>query len=672
MFQVLLFLLLMVCVIHAVSSFRNGWNGPNFIRKTRRINLNEYLVPPPLPKFQSGSRTARLAAPRPTEAPGYFTRLMGWLNPFNFGSSAQPYSPSSRQETPYPPSPIFIQSAPSSPASPTKISGSPLQVYERPPVPSASNNYQSYLPPAGGKNCNPCNKDPWIPMLHGQSPYSERDDAPLAPPVLPELPHLNNDYLPPPNNNKVPYDAHHAASQEVRTSDFSYTPTLFDVGQNRGPPLIPLPNPHLYPGAMPPLFKAKDFNHLIPTNSDKNLKHIGTSFPNGPLPPTVGSSYNNGQSTYPDISSHSDPGSIYHGLKYNNPDKDNKELEHFGVQNHEVHDDLSSSGSQISHGHTNFVTPGKLFENTATFQGTLNSLNQQGSFNKPSSAGVSNKEGFYVTTTSSLALDDFDTSSQVNQNPPSYGISNLGQTSSNFDNRYSDLSSSGSFAKNFHASSQTSDKQSSANIGNPIHFEESPLLDLTHKSESRTNSSSISPILNVFLDFEESAETAATITTPGIEIFKTLQDFVVTERSHFSTNPFQTITSVKSTEKLKINNNTTQDSNKIFHDSKKSLFKDVTYIPSSGQSELSWLSVSSTTSKSTERESSLTTLVNSYDDIEEATSNQNIYINTKDTNKTSDRLQGTKRSKQVIQSFIEWKDISFEIILMIVVIRHYD
>ncbi|XP_077281509.1 uncharacterized protein LOC143908086 isoform X2 [Temnothorax americanus] len=218
------FLLLVICTINAFS-IHNGRGGPNNVRRVRKIS--EYLVPPsPPPRSHPSHRIPRLANDRSNE-PGYFRRFLQMLNPFDIFSNSPPPLPS----------PLPLESAPL----PAATYNSPsVSIYETPP-PSSINGNSEYPASTNTKNCNPCNKEPWMPLKQGKPAHLT--DA------------SNGGY--PPRNPEAPYDVHFAASQEIRTPDFSYAPSL--PGQVTAF-ISPLPNAHLYPGVMPPLFKPEDFN----------------------------------------------------------------------------------------------------------------------------------------------------------------------------------------------------------------------------------------------------------------------------------------------------------------------------------------------------------------------------------------------------------------------------
>lgn len=77
----------------------NAYRGPGASRHPRVHGNSGSLSPPPElpgpgPSSSSSFRHGKILNPPATESPGYFSRLMGWLNPFGGGSSQQrPPSP---------------------------------------------------------------------------------------------------------------------------------------------------------------------------------------------------------------------------------------------------------------------------------------------------------------------------------------------------------------------------------------------------------------------------------------------------------------------------------------------------------------------------------------------------------------------------------------------------
>jgi len=538
------------------------------------------------------------------------------MNPFGSPSESippPPIPPPPQHETPpYPSSSHFIQSS-SPPLRPpsTIYGGLSHTTYEIPPPLSFHDN--SGHPSAKGKNCNPCNKVPWIPINTG---FSHSGD--VTAPQLSELP--IGDY-PPPRNGEASYDAHYAASQGSVASSFSSVSPSFS-GQD-GSFVGPSSNPHLYAGALPPLYNAGDFNYPVQTGRDGSTDYLAQ--PSGSANNALtgnGSNFNGGQSTYPFPSNPSSPGGVYQELGYNNAGTSNGGFSHFPA-----HNDLSSSGTQMAQ---------QGYENTAIHQNSPDSANHQTSFGSSvilnqQLSGAPNNGVFYDVTGPNAPLDNFlDNSSQIDQNPPnSYGIS--GFERNNYEHRYNDLS----IAKDSHASSSAPDG-SSAKIENSIHYQQSLLLDFTHKGESRTDSSPI-PTSNVIAHFESVGTTLA----PGN--FGTRQGDTSTE-SYFSANHAPTITPPRES---KIDIDVKQN---IGSDSKTLRSQDVSYIPPSGQAGFLWSDVPSTTSHDTETNLFWNPTAKSYDDVEaEEVSNQNV----DSKNTTFANEEGAKRNKKVTQLFLE-------------------
>lgn len=571
--------------------------------------MSEYLVPPPPPpRFQPPGRVARLVTPSPTEAPGYFRQFINWLNPF--GSSPQTLSPPPPPhiETPYSPSPKFM-----TPSAPAEIYGGPS--------PTSSLNYARHISENKGRNCNSCNKVPWIPIPHDEFSHSEPASfAPPPPPPSQLTPSLNGEY-PPPRNHEISYDAYHAASQEVRVPDFSFAPPLL-AGQD-GALISPLPNPHLYPGAIPPLYKSQDFNYPVQAVPSSNSEYLDApissssgfedilSAGNDSFSSHTELKFNNGAPVYPHPSNsdrevaHQE----YTNLIASNPTASNGGFEHLNAQNYGTHGDLSPSDTQISHDHSNLLLDKQRLENTAT-QSLLDSISYQTSF-----SGVS-----------------------IDQNPSSsYGISGLDQIPGNLEHQYDDLSSSANVAEDSRAPLRVTDG-SSAKSEDSIHFEESLLLDFTNKS--RTDSSPIPPTSNTLAD---STNTAGKTLAHDNEAFGTRHD--ITTESYFPADRFQTNKFVTPSEESRINDGTAQRSNEGLHDDKILRGQDVSYIPPTGQVGYLWPKDLSTTSRNTDsRKHSLKSISNTFDDAEEMLNENNV----KDANKTSTKQLNEKSNKQVI------------------------
>lgn len=543
---------------------------------------------------------------------------MGWLNPFGSSSQTLLPPPPSHVETPYSPSPKFIP--PSVPA--VTYGGLSPTTYDKPPPPASSFNHPEHISKDKVKNCNSCNKVPWIPIPQDEFSHSGAASFAPPPPPLQLTPSLNGEY-PPSRNNEISYDAYHAASQEVRVPDFSYAPPLL-AGQDGA--FSSLPNPHLYSGAIPPLYRAQDFNYPVQAVPNSNSEYLDApassssgfedvlSTGNGSFPGIAEFKFNNGASDYPHPTN-SDQGVIhqeYTNSVASNPSASNGRLEHF--KNYGTHGDLSPSDTQISHGHLDLILDKQRLENTVT-QNSLDSISYQTSF-----SGVS-----------------------IDQNPSSsYRISGLDQIPSNLEHQYDDLSSSANVAEDSRAPLRVTDG-SSAKTEDSIHFEESLLLDFTDKS--RTDSSSIPPTSNTLTD-STNTDTAGKTLTHDDEVFGTRHDITTTE-SYFPTDRFQTIKFVTPSEESKINDSTTQGSNGGLHDNKILREQDVSYIPPSDQVEYLWPKDLPTTSRNTEnRNHSLKSVPNIFDDAKE-TLNKNINVKSKDANKTSTKQHEVK-NKQVI------------------------
>ncbi|XP_020283431.1 uncharacterized protein PB18E9.04c-like isoform X1 [Pseudomyrmex gracilis] len=600
------FLLLMICAAFAIRNHHGDLNG---IRRIRKVSLSEYLVPPPPPRFYPG-RSPRTASS--TEKPGYLSQFWDMINPFNYGTtlpSLPPPPPSTPYETIYTSSPQFNQPRPPPPAD-----------YDKPPLPPSSfNNNPGYSTPVK-TSCNSCNKVPWTPLQTNDVTHS--GDALHAPPTPQVLP-INGDYPPPingnylpPSNPEIPYDAHHAASQNVRAPDYSVVPLSTD-GQDLGS----LPDPRLYPELVPPVNKAQNF-HISYQDTDPSLgKYL--IYLNSPTSPGLTS-----------------PAVINQELGYNNPDASN---EQFSVQNYDTHSDLSSSGTHVTH--ANPVPNNQKFENIESHSSLPDSSYQQASLDNPNilqPSGISNNGRPYDVT------GFFNNSSQIDQNPPSsYGISDPDQVQNNSENQYHDLSPSGNVAKDTYVSPSIPVK--STKTEDSIHFEESPLLDFTHKGESRTKSSSISPTSNAIA---ESAETVESTLAPGEEVFGTRQ------RAVYS----QTTDSLSLQPKV----NTTNNLNRSVYNSKVMRLSNISYVPSSAETTVSQNSSISTTTTTTTTtttpppQSILSRLfswplpwpfssdVESTSDSKKDASNQRANLNSEATNKTSVNHQGVKKQVQLI------------------------
>lgn len=647
---------MLVCALGASppSSFKNG--RPDSIR--RRIGLNEYLVPPPPPKFPPG-RTARLAPP--AEQPGYFAKLMSWLNPFNYVSESPP--PPSRHEA-HSPQPRYVQPPPLPPPPPLPLisaasgygGSSPPAAYDRPPLPPIFNNHPEYHAPA--KSCNPCNKVPWVPVS-GEPSHHHHQSADLsssfAPPSLQSSP-PSAGYLPP--NNVGAHDAYHAASQEVLPF------ALPTAGQN-APLLGPLPSAQLYPGATPPLYQATDFNHPVQPTLDGLPEYLDAPPPSGNdvFPGIAESGRVEQRPIYPtnNPSAHADLGVVHQNLGYSGLGVSGSGLEH--VQNHGGQGDLSSSGSQVSHGHLDPVLGAPGLENIGTHHHHPGSSFDAVSYQTPfggsvvadhQTSGVLDNGGFHIAGPSGLA-DLLDNSSQVVPSlPSSYGISGPRPPDQNYEHRYNDLSSSGSVVTDSHAPPRTTDG-SPAKIKDPIHFEESPLLDLTHKGESRTDSSPIPPTSNALVDLNESAETSgATTLAPGL---LGTRSGVAVDSTELRYPPHGVLKTIESPGSLEKSNAIDDAANGIHRSTADPREQKVSYFQSLTHSlagyfrpDVSPTTAATTTLRSTERGSLWGSLVNVYDGVIEhqpaEQSGENVDVDPEDTTRDAGH-HSSRRNKKV-------------------------
>ncbi|XP_076235690.1 uncharacterized protein LOC143180049 [Calliopsis andreniformis] len=487
-------LLLLACSIASALKNDRGessfGNGPNFPRRNRRLTLNEYLVPPPLPRHHP-LRSGRMSNPQPTDAPGYFSKLINLFNPFGFGNShsnAPPYPdaplppppppqthlpfnvhppvppnpplhPSLEPQPPlplYPPlgqppdqhSGLINPPLPLPPGPPLNAPHSPSLPIYGPPPPTLHSAKQHLSSPNKGRACNPCNKVPWVPMQEGGFHSSNQ----YLPPPLP------NGYLPP--NNQGNYDTQHAASHEVRVPNFPNVQS----GHSGPPGLVdPLPNPTLYPGPVPPLYKPESFEQP-PQNFHTDV--VGHLEP--PVLPNV-----SGEHNHPDVT----------GDHFNAPG------------NH----DLTSSGTQVDQGHVSVVPQNhgtgfnrEPVDHGGSFGSSI--FDSQPPISGFGSSSVEN-QGFSGHN-GDVYQESFASNSghgnDLNYLPPNLSPSpSYGSSTSNnrevesLNYQYSgDLSPSSSIVKDSHATSETPLASSPSIKENSVHFEESPLLDLTDKSRT--------------------------------------------------------------------------------------------------------------------------------------------------------------------------------------------
>ncbi|CAL7933775.1 unnamed protein product [Xylocopa violacea] len=680
---------------------------PNFVRRSRRVGLNEYLVPPPIPQPQP-VRSGRVANPSPTEAPGYFSQLMNWLNPFNFGSLPPTHPKSLPQlEPPAPPkphnpSPFNIHSAPhpgpphhpplgSQPGTtlytpfvgrllpqhpgpsfiaPTNAYSGPslgpppsppLQFYN---VPSATfTNIQHvppppesgrgiYLPANKGKPCNLCNKIPWIPMQNGGFNFEK----------YPPPPQLSNGYLPP--NTQANHDAQHAASQEIRIPDFSHVP----IAQKGQYPLFntALPNLLLYPLPMPPLYEAEPFGR--PSQHPPDVESVGRiELPPLPVTPTAAQKHTN-----PEINN-----------EHYNLQGDNR-LKLFGTDINRGHgteikrehaDKKESFGTSIPDTYPPISAPSFNPE----YQNNPSSVKQE-------NAGILNQPVQYIQNTpTSFGSANLQNHNFVHQNGNEYQESfksNLGQKtdpnylpadlnpSANFgastffnqdieslNYQYSDdLSPSGTALKDSHVTTQpppVSTFSLNEEHNTIIHFEESPLLDLSKKDESETSTQGPTTTTE-YASSENTIKTTTDYNTENESLYFEDSTSTVRLTESYSPSDIQNINTVFrppiSTTTDFVNSNTNQYTETSTVSTQYINQQEVSYIPS--QPGFLWPSLSSNTTNLKDdplkNHASLNHLVqwnNSFSEIKNLGKQDSADL--KDAKDTAQRQPSVKRNKQV-------------------------
>ncbi|XP_076650293.1 uncharacterized protein LOC143357655 [Halictus rubicundus] len=528
--RVFLALLLLAVLCRTSSTLKNDRGGSSFsargpgLRLSRRIALNEYLVPPPPPR-QHPFRAGRLTNPQPTEAPGYFSKLMNWFNPFGFGSpGAPPLKPPPFHEPSFPPSPqshapqFNVHPAPPHPVSslhppagppsdlplypplnpppshPGPVFTPPLgthpvlplssapshpgPVYK--PAPARLQEPKHYPPPPNkGRSCNPCNKVPWIPMQGGD----------FHPEQFPPVPQPSNGYP----NNHGSHDAQHAASHDFRVPEL---PPHAQAQSNGQPGVIALaPNPLLQPNPAPPVYSAEYFGE---PSQNPPAESFGLQPPPAPL---IAEGHANTDSN-----------------RFNN------------IGNH----DLTSSGTQINQGHANVAPENHGPEVDKEVNDHRGSFGASDFDNRPAIYGSTADQDYHDPATPN---EGHGGSNQGVRNPvASFGASNIdnlghhGFTNQNGDDYREPFESKsghdvgahylppdlnpisfGSAAFDNHADGNLNDQYSedlspsssvvegsraNASVKNDtIHFEESPLLDLSKTSDSQGNAQWQPPIV---------------------------------------------------------------------------------------------------------------------------------------------------------------------------------
>nr|XP_012138455.1 PREDICTED: uncharacterized protein LOC100881600 isoform X1 [Megachile rotundata] len=449
--RILLTTLLLIILCHTSSAVKNDRGGPsfnagNFLRNSRRIALNEYLVPPPPPRHSL--RAGRVANPAATEEAGYFSKFMNWLNPFNYVSSPspppaetayQPRNPPFNSQPLHPPSGASLYPPLGPPPGSHPVLQHPIGVPPGPPpnqlpfynAPAILHNVQSpppvrtnptYVTLNKGKSCNPCNRIPWIPMQGGL----RSDEHP---------PQLSNGYLPPPN--VINHDNQHSASHEISVPSFPQVPI--------NPLISSLPNPQLLPHPVPP-YHAESFDGRSPS-------------PTGHLEPTlttIGQEYN------PAIN---------------------------GQLNIRGNEDLAPSGTHTDQGLLSAAPQNYGFEGDKAASDKEPFERDQPPISAPpgdSQVGVSSfgssNFGNHFSESSGYRESNVHYEQSQDLNPQSsFGSSFNDQNYQN--NQYSDLSSSSSVIKN----SQVPEENNASSNTDFVHFEESPLLDLTNKEETHSD-----------------------------------------------------------------------------------------------------------------------------------------------------------------------------------------
>lgn len=508
-----MFLVLLICVVGTLSLAGNDRGVPNLVQRNQRYALSEFLVPPPLPQLPTrvfpGGRTGRTANPHPPESLGYFSKFISWLNPFTSGTNVDTPLPPP-PETLHPPK--FVQSHVPPPPPPSSPSGQPPglplatpqlynalspPVFDRPPLPQPPSPADIYNKPnsqAKNKNCNPCNKVPWLPMNLGGAylPPTNQDG---------HIGIVSGEYLPPSNHGLVA-----AASQEVKIPDFFYAPPL----QNGEiPPIGPLPNPHLYPGPMPPLFKAEVFDYPSRSNYPikGDLQHhevsVSTVIETSPSLPLGTSNEQTNNSGDKNLGIPQEGQTIFESHQVSGSRLSHTEFGNQGYGGVQI--DSFSSASHDNRQGPVVVYPNLNKENDATSVKENFDESKINHFTEPNGSGnfehtnVGNNHQFVDTSGSNFQRTDQTVSPFVIGNDH-YGFGNTGSGQQTYNG---DILS----VKDSHASGT----DGFSNVENPIYFEESPLTDLTKTSESRTDSPSISSSPSTFIDLDGEQNSKATL-----------------------------------------------------------------------------------------------------------------------------------------------------------------
>ncbi|KAI4503786.1 hypothetical protein M0802_001189 [Mischocyttarus mexicanus] len=642
--QVPVFLVLLTCVVGTLSSSSNDRAVvPNSVERNRRYALSEFLIPPPLPQSPSrvfpGGRTGRTANPHPVESPGYFSKIISWFNPFTSGTSVE--TPQPLPPPPPPPEtlhpPKFLQShipplppsgPPPQPSSPSGFPLGTLQVYnapippvfDRPPLvqpPSPSDVYNKLKPQVKDKNCNPCNKAPWLPMNY------------------------QGTYLPPHNQGLIA-----AASQEVKVPNFFYAPPL--IPEHNVPPVGPLPNPHLYPGPIPPLFKAELFDYTSQPNYPVkgNLQHreipVSGVIESSTQLPLI-SIYQNNNSGDKNLGIPQEGQTIFESHQISDSrlsqnDFGNQGYSHSNSQNGGIQIDSFSSASHENQ-QGSVVYPNLNQENDPTLikqhldNPRINQFSElpniSGNFEQ---TNFGNNQQFVDSSGLDFQRTDQTLSpSGIGNDPYVFGNTGSGQQSYN-----GDASSNIGTVKDSHASGT----DGFSNVENPIYFEQSPLTDLTKTSESRTDSPSISSSSSSFVDIDEKINTQTPTdyesSSNSFQLQEEINRLALLGGNSNNSFPNYSTENTEITDLFGINqiNEQKWKNNKATTLTNESLENfDTSFVPPQLQSADSWLVVLSTTMRT----------------IQDETLLDNLGNNNKDKNRQNHSLQqyGGKRNKQV-------------------------
>lgn len=494
--------------------------------------------------------------------------------------------------------------------------------------------------------------------------------AALAPGNYPPPSQVSNAYLPP--SSQASHDIQHSASNEFRIPDFSQQP-IEQNGQHS------LNSPTLYSEPLAPLHNAASFDS---TPQNPSYSGIVSHFEPPPLPTII-------------------PGGR---------DQRNHEINH---EHYNVHgnDDLTFSGTRVNQGHSGVVSqdlePGvykdlsdyKGPSGTAyidTHQSVSGSFDQGYSNNPPKleeeNGGALNQpvqHGQNGITNSVSHVENHNFVSQSaneysfksntgestgvhylspDQNPPtSLGSSSfINRDAENINYQHSDdLSPSGSALKDSHVQTDTFAANGPSINKEQIHFEQSPLLDLTKKDEDRTDVR-WSTSTNGYTDDDKlSYDIIKTATDYSLDTddvyFEDSSSFVRPTES-YSSSAIRNVNSVfgSSTSTAadfpNINSNQNAETSTI-----NSQYKDqqqVSYIPPSEQPGYLWpsllLNTISSRNESSKNRQSLNHLAernNSFLGINNFVQQDNL--DSKDAKGTLQKQQNVKRNKQV--SEIIWR-----------------